>query len=495
MSFLVVPLSGITQLEKKVIFQPDSCQGKDAVIGECAPCGNDYLNFGAADEFGAIAWTYLGFPSIHRGLIQFDLTTIPVSATIVSAKLSLYWNPNPGSGNPGHSKASGSNAAWLYKVSSQWTEFGVTWVNQPSVSNLNRIDIPESMSDSQNYTNIDVKTMVEEMVHDPSNNYGFMLQLQTESYYRSLLFASSDHPNPGLHPKLEISYIDTSETHCLTLQPGHGDCGDGMDAVIGDCIPCGNNDQNFGAADELGALAWTSNGFQSIERGLIQFDLSSIPNSAVVHSALLSLYWNPNPGSGNPGHSKESGSNAAWLQRINSPWTEFDVNWTNQPSVSPLNQISIPASTDDSQNYSDINVTQFIQDMVHEPSQNFGFMLRLQTELYYRSLLFASSDHPNSSLHPKLTICYSLVSKTNNLNKPDKMISIFPNPASHTFNITLNKQIQNGQLQIFNLMGQKVYEDRMEGQSKSIIASLKPGCYSVVVCTIDASWTNKLIIN
>jgi hypothetical protein len=47
-----------------------------------------------------------------------------------------------------------------------------------------------------------------------------------------------------------------------------------------------------------------------------------------------------------------------------------------------------------------------VQDMVTNPATNFGFMLRLETEILYRSLLFASSDHSNSALWPELTVSY-----------------------------------------------------------------------------------------
>lgn len=47
-------------------------------------------------------------------------------------------------------------------------------------------------------------------------------------------------------------------------------------------------------------------------------------------------------------------------------------------------------------------------DMLNDPANSFGFMLRQQNETYYRSLLFASSDMSNPLLRPKLTIVYDL---------------------------------------------------------------------------------------
>ena len=46
--------------------------------------------------------------------------------------------------------------------------------------------------------------------------------------------------------------------------------------------------------------------------------------------------------------------------------------------------------------------------MVAYPERNFGFLLKLETEEYYRAIVFASNDHSNSALWPELTITYQL---------------------------------------------------------------------------------------
>jgi hypothetical protein len=44
------------------------------------------------------------------------------------------------------------------------------------------------------------------MINDPVNSYGFMIRLEDETYYRALVFASSNEPDPTKNPKLEICY-------------------------------------------------------------------------------------------------------------------------------------------------------------------------------------------------------------------------------------------------------------------------------------------------
>src|SRR5439155_8917645 len=101
------------------------------------------------------------------------------------------------------------------------------------------------------------------------------------------------------------------------------------------------------------------------------------------------------------GQSNLSGSNAAWLQRITSSWNKYTACWNNQPTTTSVNQAVLPASISSTQNYT-VDVTSLVQDMIDSAATSFGFMLRLQTEQYWRSLVFASCNHPDNTLHPKL---------------------------------------------------------------------------------------------
>src|SRR3712207_2041491 len=47
----------------------------------------------APPELSAAAWTSGGSPAYTRGLFKFDLTGLPSTAKIVSAKLTLFSNP------------------------------------------------------------------------------------------------------------------------------------------------------------------------------------------------------------------------------------------------------------------------------------------------------------------------------------------------------------------------------------------------------------------
>jgi len=493
---LALLFTSIAGAQTTVVLQPDSCDGKDAVVASCIPCGFHNTNYGETNELSAIAWTASGTTSLVRALMQFNLSEIPLNATVSSAKLSLYHNPT--GSNPGHSQLSGSNEAYLMRVTSDWSESNVTWDNQPTTTSQDQVVFPASLNDTQDYLDLDVTALVQQMVDDPSQNFGFMLQLQNESYYRSLLFASSDHADPLLHPKLEITYVSNSPNpdFCLSLQPGNTECSQGKDAVVASCIPCGFNAINYGDVDEFSSIAWTASGALSLVRGLLDFDLSSVPTDATVTSSSLSLYHNPSASSGNPGHSQLSGSNEAVLQRIIAAWDESTVTWDNQPATTTQNEVMLSASLNDTLDYLDIDVTALVQEMVSTPSENFGFMLRLQSEAYYRSLLFASSDHPDPSLWPKLDICYSTTT-TGSIShgNADNNLQVYPNPAANSFFIGLSEPIDNAELIIHDVLGNIIMNRQFNGNRLSIDASeLASGIYLVSVRTIHSIHTERLIV-
>jgi hypothetical protein len=219
-------------VQTTVTFKPDSIIGKDAVIwttGKCILNGNTLpcadINYGNWPELLQDAWTWgaLGCPNEGhiRSLIKFEqLSTIPTNAQIVSAELKLFGVPSSSS-TQGNSSYPGapfgtSNQSLIQKVTSIWNEQTVTWNTQPTTTTANQITIPASTSQwNWNFSDnsSDLVAMVQDMVTNPATNFGFMLKLQTEIHYRSLIFASSDHSNPALWPELTVTYI-TSQLPC-----------------------------------------------------------------------------------------------------------------------------------------------------------------------------------------------------------------------------------------------------------------------------------------
>lgn len=264
----------------------------------------------------------------------------------------------------------------------------------------------------------------------------------------------------------------------LVLQP---------DAAVGeDAYVWSNNpDDNYGTNQDFNAVGWTWSGVPGAQRSVINFDLSSIPAGASINSASLSLYHNPDSGliPFTGGHSQLSGSNQSVLQRITSAWSESTVDWNTQPTTTSTNQVVLAASSSSTEDYLNIDVTAMVQDMIDNPATSFGFMYQLTDENYYRAMLFASSDHANAALHPKLEINYIAVGIDDLVDKP-KGVSVYPNPAANQVTVSYDlADLSGGFISIHNAAGEEILDLTPENNKTTQIdvSLLSAGVYFVRV--------------
>ena len=190
-----------------LILQPDAIHGKDALLSNVA--SEENMNYGENHQFVADAWLFTGLPGVIRSIIEFDYSSLPNDAIISNASLSFYgWDATSQLGQ--HATTSGPNNSYLERITTSWNESSVSWNSQPNTTTLNRLSIPESTSSVQNYIDMDVTTLFQDMIANPGSSFGFMIKLQNEAYYRRMNFCSSDHSNPALRPKLTITYTAES---------------------------------------------------------------------------------------------------------------------------------------------------------------------------------------------------------------------------------------------------------------------------------------------
>jgi alpha-tubulin suppressor-like RCC1 family protein len=165
----------------------------------------------------------------------------------------------------------------------------------------------------------------------------------------------------------------------------------------------------FANADE-----WTHSGYRIADRVVMKFDLTSIPVGSVITSARLSLYaHNPQPDDNykhrNYTITQNSGykQNACYLERITQSWTETTVTWANQPATSTANRIVLPESQTVNQDYINLDVTAMVTDMLADPANSYGFMMRLVNEVKYARMAFCSVNHSDPARWPKLVVEYT----------------------------------------------------------------------------------------
>lgn len=214
--------SQVTQTELTI--QPDACRGKDTHIGYIngIPSMAD-ANFATLEEMTAVAWTWYsggGSDGAIRTLIDFsDLQLIPQGTVVTYAYLSLYGKPSSLSAPQGNQ---GDNSCYVERVTSAWDEGTVTWNTSPTSTTANQVSLPGSNGVTFNYDVVDlnITTLIQDIINQPpSSRYGLLIRLQTESYYRSLIFASSDYSVAAKRPKLRLGLSFCSDSSARKATP------------------------------------------------------------------------------------------------------------------------------------------------------------------------------------------------------------------------------------------------------------------------------------
>lgn len=215
----------------ELVLKPGPSEGKDAFVwwlttqtGQFGPTNS--TNYGTHQNYNAMEWTWNGSPGRRYGLLDFDLSLIPPGSAVHYAALSLFQNPNSGDGL--HSSLSGSNASVLQRIAEPWDEQNVTWNNRPATVGADQVVLAQSTSPTQDYLGIEVTGLVEAMVLDPVTGHGFQLSTITPQYYRKMVFASSDHPDPQKWPELRVCYTPPARLDLSVLLDGPWSAGSSL---------------------------------------------------------------------------------------------------------------------------------------------------------------------------------------------------------------------------------------------------------------------------
>jgi hypothetical protein len=197
----------------------------------------------------------------------------------------------------------------------------------------------------------------------------------------------------------EVSLSKENSVFTLSIRPGQTK-GDDVYVVEQQGVESGNT--NY--VPELSISSWTVGGAPYTSASLIRFDdLSKVPQSSKVLSAELHLYGLSSSASTPQGN---YGSNSCFIKRVTEPWDDNIVTFPTKPASTTVDEVTLPASTSQWNYNPVVDVTKLVAYMVANPSQNFGFYIRLKKQETYRSLVFGSCEQSNSNLRPKLVIKY-----------------------------------------------------------------------------------------
>lgn len=180
-----------------------SCWVKDAAVSTYTP----NTNYSTHPECLSASWTCGGSPCQARSYFDFNLSQIPTNAVIESAKLYLYAVPNStNNGYTGQPTYGTNNASVIQRVIQSWDENTITWTNKPNTTAVNQATLSQSTGLLQNYV-VDMKNLIIDHRANLATSYGFMLKHIAEgTNMNSMIFGSTDNPNPALRPRLDICY-------------------------------------------------------------------------------------------------------------------------------------------------------------------------------------------------------------------------------------------------------------------------------------------------
>lgn len=180
---------------KRLIFQPNPEQGKDAIISEAY----GKRNFSELDRLHLLSLTVNDtIDNDSRFLLRIGFSTLPQNAAIDSAFIYLS------ALDEGHFGVNNSFTVEIIKE--VWLNDEVNWDNQPKTYEDEKITV-EATNDNLKDQKIDVTSFIKDVVSNKRANFGFLFKLVNEEKpYKGVRFHSSNSDVIEKRPKLEIFY-------------------------------------------------------------------------------------------------------------------------------------------------------------------------------------------------------------------------------------------------------------------------------------------------
>ena len=244
------------------------------------------------------------------------------------------------------------------------------------------------------------------IIRGGSDFYTFVLE--KDGYVtQTFQFSAGELINATKENPLGLKIPWGQQYNVLELQPGPET---GKDAMISNLEP----DKNFGDHKyfETTFLSEPVLTVMRSNRSLIDFDLNSLPKSAIIQKVTLHLSYdlpipfdttyilNTDPSTGVSFY-------GAILQQIIEPWDEHRVTWNTQPKTIEMNQVFLYPFIRNS-NIIELDVTGLFVNPSASMLPNYGMLFRLWPQDGFPGFRFASSDYGVPEMRPKLVIYYTL---------------------------------------------------------------------------------------
>ena len=176
-------------------------------------------NNGGSDNFEITSW-HNGHNM--RGWLEFNASSIPQQAWIMSATLSLrLWQKTTNQSQLGDPTG---RIYGVYALTSPWTDEGINWVNQPNWTDYHHAEssVPSGQGGWYGpliYMNWDLSEMVKDWQSGVPNNGVVVKDTQENAslLYSTQFFTIHQTPNRSYFPRLIVTYLYPEEVYATII--------------------------------------------------------------------------------------------------------------------------------------------------------------------------------------------------------------------------------------------------------------------------------------
>jgi hypothetical protein len=389
--------------------------------------------YDATTNFCASDSIRVGLKQYYAGLLRFDVSPLPANAVVLKASLELYsfgWSGTNMTIEAYRVLRNMEPCQATWNQAANGNDWGTPGVNSP---NTDRGASPEASVTTNGlfqWSKFDLTALVQDWLDGRLANNGVVLRGPPSPAADVYYCASAQHSNIQLRPRLVVSYRVSGEappTRTPTATPTPTPTGPPVVTPSPSPIPSGTETT---VTLQVGSNGYTGSEDTQIyiyeptdnycsadlievgERrryvGLLLFDVSSVPANAVVVRATLQLYAGGGGGEIPIDAFRVIRSvkpcEATWNQAQNgNPWgTAGCENTTTDRDAVPLSSVTTIGIGE----WYGFDITSAVQDWVEGSMANNGVALQQGLPASLESYYFASAQHSNVSLRPRLEITY-----------------------------------------------------------------------------------------
>lgn len=396
-----------------------------------------------------------GSYSTRRTYVEFDLSSIPQNAIIISASLELH-----------EIITYGTPEIFTHRVEQSWAENSITWSSAPSYSTTDEIEASSVVS---GWFTVDVKEHVQNMVAGVYTNFGWVLRHddELENAEKNKNFTSDDAGSNK--PRLIVKYyLPFRLTNAVITHESFDGEDDGGVAPTFTGGPLGTYSYTW--IDSSGATVGTSQNLTGVPYGWYGLEVSNDslehdfyyaflvglncqeveiefqPDSNYIDEALLQLYHNPPPDYSIMNYTGDESigalefaalfdvstlirfriwvdgsfsiynsdltlsgdlhiyglrTNEAEFVYVTEDWEEKIVTYSSAPTLSLSEILPIPATTTSSQDLVNFDLISFWEQWQNDNTENYGMLMQLEeytdvsaTQSYFSAHYATASDRP-----------------------------------------------------------------------------------------------------